>query len=246
MYILVEYNNLLEKNLEDIKKLNYVPVILFNIRFNSKIQINNDLTKILEIKSQIIEKYKTNQLYFSILINLEKFDNNFSNIINQQKQNFNLIIGQGGLNKENKFFIENTKVDFLINPQSSKKKSKIDFIHHFNSGLNHILCRYAKEKEIDFIYTINNISNRSNLKEIGRINQNIKFNRKYKNKIYINFLIKNQNQIKTQIELNSIYSIFEISNEQKKQSFNILKEKIQKNKLKNSSKYISNGIYIEN
>jgi len=236
MFVLVDYNKNFEEISNTLNKMEIVPVVLLKINFNNKNQIKQDIEKILEIKNKI------NQKHFAILINLEKQENNTNNIINDLKEKFDLILGQGGLNKTNKFFIEETNIDFLLNSQDSTQKPKIDFIHHFNSGINHILCKESKLKNIDFIYTLNNLNNKYYSKEIGRINQNLKFARKYNNKIHVNFIIENKNQIKSIIELNSILSLFEISTEQKIQSFNILEEKINKNKLKKTENYISKNI----
>jgi len=239
MNVLIEYNNYLEKNLIEVKKENLSPIILFKISFNNKKQVKQDLEKIKEQRSKI------NEDYFAILINLEKYDSNFTNIINQLKDEFNLVIGQGGLNKTNTFFIEQSRVDFLLDPQSQIQKPKLDFIHHFNSGLNHIQSRYLKNKEIGLIFTLNNSQNKYHIKEIGRINQNIKFARKYKVGVNINYIVQKPNQIKSKIELNGIYSIFNISNDQKKESLNILEKKIKENIEKNSKNYITKGIELE-
>ncbi|MCA9459489.1 MAG: hypothetical protein KC550_02990, partial [Nanoarchaeota archaeon] len=191
-------------------------------------------------------KEKVNPLYSAIQINLEKQDNSTIGFINQLKHDFDLIIGLGGLNKTNRFFLYQTQIDILQDPQNSRLKNKIDFIHHFNSGLNQILCNYAKEKRVSFLFTLNFLSGKTfhKAKEIARINQNLKFARKYEIPIIINYIINTPIQIKTTEKLLSIIDIFETSCEQKTNSFNIFENKIKENQIKRTNNYIADGLII--
>jgi len=82
-------------------------------------------------------------------------------------------------------------------------------------------------------------------KEIGRVNQNLIFARKYKIPIILNFIIKNENQIKSKQELIHIMSLFNLSTKQKIESINIIEQKIKQNNFKKSQKYITEGLYIK-
>ena len=244
MFVLIEYNQNYESNynliLEKLKLYNFTPITLFKIKLNNKNQIKNDLNLITKIKETLNPKYS------AIQINIEKQDNSTIGFVNQLKQNFDLTIGLGGLNKTNRFFLEQTQIDILQDPQNSKFKNKIDFIHHLNSGLNHVLCNYAKEKNISFLFTLNFFSGKPfhKSKEIARINQNLKLARKYNIPIIINYIIKEPNNIKTIEELKTIMNIFEISTNQKNQSFEILTNQIKSNQIKKTLKYITKGLNI--
>lgn len=242
MYVLIEYNNNYNSILNKLNNLQITPIILFKLNINTKEKIKTQLNKINVLKE------KLNNKLFAIQIKLDNFDNSNISFINNLKKDFHLVIGLGGLNKENRFFLEQTQIDFLQDPQNSYLKPKIDYIHHFNSGINQVLGKFAKDKNIGFLFSLNftNNSNRYLIaKEIGRINQNISVARKYNLPILITFLITNENQIKNKIQLNGIFSLFNISTEQKKESLNILENKIKFNKLKNSKNYINKNIQFK-
>ncbi len=241
MYVLVEYSkNYIELENEVIKN-KLIPIILFTLIINNKENILQQLKQIRKIKKE------NNFQNTAIKIIIEKHQNSNQLIINSLKEEFDLIIGFGGLNKTNRFFLEKTNIDFLMDPQNSLERVKIDFIHHLNSGINHILTKFAKNKNIDFIFSLN-FTNNSNkfiiAKEIGRINQNLKFTRKYKVKSYINFIIKKSTQIKTLKEIQSISSLFDISTTQKQENLQILEQKIKNHKQNNNLNYINKNIQI--
>ena len=241
MYVLIEYNKNYNQNIKQLEKNNLISILLFKIILTDKNQTKQNLEKIFELKKKINPKFS------AIQIRIDKITNQTQSIINNLKQDFDLIIGLGGLNKINRFFLEQTKIDFLQDPQNSSFKIKFDFIHHFNSGLNHILSKMAQNKQIGFIFSLNFTQTSNKLiiaKEIGRIDQNIKFARKYKIPIYLNFIIQNQNQIKTQQQIQEISKIFTISTQQINQITTILEQKIKKNKEKKSKNYISENIKI--
>lgn len=239
MFVLVKYSkNYLNLEKEVIKN-NLTPITLFVCKFDNKENIIKQLNQIKQIKTQNDFKYTVIKIE---IINHKSIN---QSLISNLKQDFDLTIGLGGLNKTNRFFLEKTNVDFLLDPQNSIEKPKIDFIHHLNSGINHILTKFSKQKNIDFIFSLNftNHFNKFQIaKEIGRINQNLKFARKYQVKSNINFIIENKNQIKSIKEIQAISSLFDISTTQKLENIQILKEKIKNNEQKKSKKYISNQI----
>lgn len=58
---------------------------------------------------------------------------------------------------------------------------KQDYIHHRASGLNHVLCKIAREKNIAVGFCVSSILNAKHKSVLlGRIKQNIKLCRKYK------------------------------------------------------------------
>jgi RNase P/RNase MRP subunit p30 len=219
MFIFLEYNDLISQNIKELKKLEIEYIVLFKINLNNKDQIRKDLDNIKElIKSQ-------NYNYNAIQINLEKIDNSTQGIINNFKKEFDILIGLGGLNKINRFFIENTNIDFLQDPHNSNILPKIDFIHHLNSGINHILCKMAKANNIKFFFSLNFLDKSAKLhisKDIGRINQNIIFARKYNVNTYINYTIQKPNQIKKIFNIKKILNIFDLSTEQKTNNEEVL------------------------
>jgi len=238
MFVLIEYNENYSEILKIVKKSKLTPIILFEITLNNKNQIKQDLEKLRQLKDKLQPQYS------AIKITLEKIENSTVGTISFLKNYFNFTIGMGGLNKVNRFFLEQTQVDFLLDPQNVRFKSKIDFIHHLNSGINHILCMFAKEKQTNFLFSLNFTSGRpiNIAKEIGRINQNIKFANKFSIPTHISFIINSPTQIKSKFELENIYSLFDMSTKQKQDSLNLLENIIKRKANEKSGKVVCDGI----
>ncbi len=239
MHVLVEYNDNLEKVFDELKRFDYVPVVLFELNYEDKNSFSKKLNDLKERKKQFD--------FTAVKVVLKKIDNSLVGSINNLKNDFDLVIGMGGLNKTNRFFLESTQVDFLMGPQNSLFKPKIDFIHHFNSGLNHVLCEYARSKGIGFVFSFNffRADKRYIAKEIGRINQNLRFARKFSIPSYLNFVVSNVADVKSLVELKGIMSFFDLSTEQVEESFEVLKKKIEMNRYMKSGKYVAEGIEFE-
>lgn len=240
MFVLVEFNNYYEKSLEKAQKEGFVPVTLFKLVLSDKNQTKKSIEVLRKLNSEIKPEFSAVQII------LEKIENSTVATINNLKSEFDIVIGLGGLNKINRFFIEQTQIDFLQDPQNSFFKPKIDFIHHFNSGLNQVLCKAAKDRGIQFLFTLNFSGGKKKnvAKDFGRINQNLKFARKYKIGSLINFIIEKPLLIRSEKEIFGIMSLFDMSTEQKKESVNLLENRIKQNRFKKSVKYISDGIRL--
>ncbi len=240
MYTLVEYNSDCEFLMSELERYKQIPFAMFRLSLNGKENIKSQLRKIREIRDKIDAQF------FAVCVSVEKLENSSIGIINQLKQEFDLVIGLGGTNKINRFFLENTQIDFLADPHNSISKLKIDFIHHFNSGLNQVLCKIAKEKKIGLLFSLNFTEERTKniLREFGRINQNVRFARKYGLPIYINFIVERKEHVKSINQIKAMSSIFDVSNEQRMQTVNVLEQRVKENRFKKSPDYISDGIRV--
>ena len=240
MYLLVEYNNNYREILDECKNRNIEAIVLFKLTLNGKDQIKRQLDYIRKNKHSI--KNKT-----AVQVTIEKQENSSQGTINSLSQEFDLVIGLGGLNKINRFFLEDTSVDFLKDPQNTLFQNKTDFIHHLNTGLNQILCTFAKEKEIGFLFDLNILqsSSKAKVRDFGRMNANLKLARKYGVKSHISFIISNVNQIKDAKQMEKLPHLFDLSTKQIKESNTILEEKIKENAFKKSEGYISRGIEVK-
>ena len=240
MYRLVEYGNDYENLLKEVKKQNLIPVTLFKIILADKNKSKENLKEL----QQTLEKIKPD--FSALQIQIDKQDNSTVSIISQLKNLVDITIGLGGLNKINRFFLEQTRVDYLQDPQNSLFNNKIDFIHHLNSGINHVLGNLAKDRNIGFLFTLNFTSNkRQTPKEIGRINQNLIFARKYTINTSIGYILTKESQIKTDVEISNIIKLFDISTKQQKEILNSLQTTVENNKFKKSPNYITQGITVE-
>lgn len=239
MFVLIRYNKNSSELSQKAKKEGLTPVICFDLILSKKEKTREDLKSLIEVKNNLNIEYSAVRVY------LEKIDNSTIGMINNLKNQFDLVIGYGGLNKMNRFFLEQCNIDILQDPQNSSFASKIDFVHHFNSGLNQILCKMAKEAEVIFFFSLNfTINKRQVLREFGRINQNIGFARKYKIPVICSFLIEDKFQLRSAVEISAIMGLFDVSTHQVKESLQILERRCKDNTFKKSSSYISRGIEV--
>jgi RNase P/RNase MRP subunit p30 len=80
----------------------------------------------------------------------------------------------------NRHIIEKAKPDIIFGLEESPAK---DFIHHRNSGLNHVLCELARINKVMVGFSFNFILKTKGMLRsqiIGRMSQNIRLCRKYK------------------------------------------------------------------
>ena len=225
-----------------IKEFNLTPLPVYFLKYITYTQAKENLLEIINKKNQ--QNYNN----FAIFIEIEKIDQQTQQFINNLHKEFSIIFVQGGLNKINRFILESTSADVLVDPHTSKYKIKTDFIHHFNSGINHILATFAKEKETIFMINLNSfIQKKKNLsKDIGRISQNIKLCRKYNIPIFLNYIVYKQSQIKTYAELSNILHLLGGSKEQSSNMFSSFEKKVEENNMLNSKNTITKGLYIKN
>ncbi|MEM4259721.1 MAG: RNase P subunit p30 family protein [Candidatus Woesearchaeota archaeon] len=100
------------------------------------------------------------------------------NKINTLKKKFDYIFAVSS----RKAF-ENKNVNFIFDMELCYCK---DSTHHRNSGLNQVLCKLAKKNKITLCINFNNLLNAKNKPLIlGRIQQNIRLIKKYKNDFVI-------------------------------------------------------------
>lgn len=82
--------------------------------------------------------------------------------------------------ENDRFVIEKCKPSMIFNFEDEKAK---DFIHHRNSGMNQVFCRYMAENNIKYGLSLGSIISADDnfrAQVIGRIKQNVKLCRKYK------------------------------------------------------------------
>ncbi len=242
MYVFVDVRAYNDELIEELKLLDLKPVIVYSVKFEDKNKFKNEIDRAINLKKNYPH------ILSAIKIVVEKPNNIIVSSISYLKKLFDIVIGFGGTNNLNRFYIESTKIDFLQDPQNSFFSSKIDFIHHYNSGLNHILCKIAREKGIRFFFSLNFSSGKkiNFAKELARVNQNIKFAKKYDIDIYFNFLVKDKYQLRTKKELEFISYLFNMSENQRKESINMLEKVIYEKCKINSNSYVSEGIEIIN
>lgn len=150
--------------------------------------------KIIKSKSQI-EKENHPELYI-----IDADEKIARGIIASLKNNkFKGNVGVFGRdNVFNRRALETLKIDFLISPEREdfdKKFKRKDTLKQRDSGLNHILARIAKEKNISIVIDFYGVKEMKDIKQkavrLARVIQNIKICRKAKCKILIWDLSRN-------------------------------------------------------
>ena len=87
--------------------------------------------------------------------------------------------------EDNRFVLEKARPDMVFAFEEAQKR---DFMHQRGSGLNHILCRLAKENVVKIGFSFNSVLNSRGMTQaqiLGRMHQNIQLCRKYKCRMVI-------------------------------------------------------------
>ena len=101
--------------------------------------------------------------------------------------------------------IEGAKPDMVFSFEESPRK---DFIHHRASGLNHILCKLAKEKKVAIGFSLSLILNDKNRHVIlGRMMQNIMLCEKFKLKTMIASFAQEPYEMRSVHDIKSLFEI---------------------------------------
>lgn len=96
------------------------------------------------------------------------------------KQKADFVIAKAG--EDVRGVIERGRVDFIYGFEDIVKR---DFIHYRNSGLNQVLCKLMKDKDIGYFLSITHILESKDPQFLGRVIQNIRLCVKYKVKVIL-------------------------------------------------------------
>lgn len=150
----------------------------------------------------------------------KKFNLGFSRVYYYEE--FNIVIG-GGEDKNLKA-LKNKNIDILLSPE---KNSGRDKMHSRESGMNHVLCKLARDNKIAIGINFGDILNskgerRANL--IGKLMQNIRLCRKYKVKMVIVSIAKNEYEMRAGKELFALCRVLGMNGLQAKEALNFKKK----------------------
>ncbi len=108
-------------------------------------------------------------------------------------------------NGEDKEVIKDRKADLIFSFEGALRK---DFMHHRASGLNHVLCRLAKESGIIIGFSLNSLLNSNNAGvAIGRIMQNISMCNKFKANTTIASFATRPFEMRSPHDLESLFKV---------------------------------------
>lgn len=127
------------------------------------------------------EKLQLNKTKLKLNIGILVDFNNVFKIKNKIKdKNFFTVIKN---TDDNRKIIEKSCVSLI---HSLETDNKLDFMHQRASGLNQIMCKFAKQNKVNIGFSFKSILQSKNKSQIlGRISQNIRLCRKYKVKTTI-------------------------------------------------------------
>jgi len=101
----------------------------------------------------------------------------------------------GGNDSLNRRAIETLEIDYLISPERETMK---DTLKQRDSGINHVVARKAKEKDIKIIVDLGEVSKLEGIekaKRLGKIIQNVKICRKVGCNILLASLASKKNDV---------------------------------------------------
>jgi RNase P/RNase MRP subunit p30 len=121
----------------------------------------------------------------------------------------------------NRRTLETLKIDYLISPEITEQK---DSLKQRSSGLNHVLAKIAKSKNIAIVEDISLINYQKDSKRkarlISRIIQNIKICRKAKCEIKLATFALSERELLDEKQIHSIGFSLGMSSQQVKDCFN--------------------------
>jgi len=123
--------------------------------------------------------------------------------------------------EDNRFAFEKSRPDLVFAIEEAQPR---DFMHQRGSGLNHIMCRFAKETGVKIGFSFNSILNSSGMSRaqiIGRMQQNILLCRKFKCKTVIASFAKSPYEMRSPKDLMAFFTEIGMHQKEAKDSLNV-------------------------
>jgi RNase P/RNase MRP subunit p30 len=147
-----------------------------------------------------------------------------------------LIVVQGGDDKVNRQAVSSKGVDILLDPHCGRRR---DFMHQRNSGLNHVLCKLAKQNKVAIGFSFFSILHaKQQGRLMGRMMQNIKLCRKYKVPMVIASFAQNKWELRNPTDLQAFFRVLGMTGKEVQMDY------VEK-RLQWKRKFISKGVMRE-
>lgn len=133
----------------------------------------------------------------------------------------------------------NRNVDIVFELEDSSRE---DFIHHRNSGLNHVLAKdlFFKEIIVGFSFSLF----LRNPKVLGRMKQNVKLCRKYDVKMIFASFARDEWEVRSLKDLESFARVIGMSTKEIKDSYKYIKDRLVYNDKKMRGLIPTEGVEI--
>ncbi len=143
------------------------------------------------------------------------FDLGFKDVIHISK--FKIIEGENSL-EENRKLIER-KMDIFLSPEKKILKNSVNF---FDSGLNHVICKIATDKNIAIGFAFSSLLNSDNKGlTLARMKENIKLCKKYKTKILLGSFAEDMFDMRFVNDLIAFGNVIGLSNKEAKEALDL-------------------------
>jgi RNase P/RNase MRP subunit p30 len=129
-----------------------------------------------------------------------------------------IIAIEGYDNNFNRRILEKFSINYIVSPE---KNMKSDNLKQRDSGINHVLSKIAKQKNVSIVINFSELKNSDMLEQISRISriiQNIKICRKTGTKINIATFAKNKDEFVSDKDLQNFMLSINSSTQQAKES----------------------------
>ena len=116
----------------------------------------------------------------------------------------NLIIVQGRDEEFNRKVLENKKVKILLDSENTNKEANL---LQRNSGLNHVLCKIAKENNIIIGINLQEIVKREGKERadyLAKVMQNVMLCKKYKSKMLMTTFANSENELRNSYDMKAL------------------------------------------
>lgn len=133
--------------------------------------------------------------------------------------------------------VEKERPDLIFGFENSKKH---DFLHQRNSGLNHILCRLAKENSVMIGFSFSHLMG-MDPRLLGRVMQNIRLCRKHGTKMLIASFAREPYMMRSATDLASVFVSLGMRPEEAKAALEVAIDRIQHNRERKSPRFIAPG-----
>ena len=135
------------------------------------------------------------------------FENNYEEArkkIDKISKTSKLIIVQGSDEEFNRKILENKKVKVLLDPENTNRGFSLI---QRNSGLNHVLCKIAKDNDIAIGINLSEIIKRESKERaeyLAKVMQNVMLCKKYKVKMLMTTFASNKNELRNSYDMKSL------------------------------------------
>ena len=145
--------------------------------------------------------------------------------------------------EKNRAVIESKKTDIIFNLENQPRQ---DFLHHRNSGLNHILAKLASENNTAIGFSFSNIlaEKKRRARLFGRLMQNIQLCKKFGTKMVLASFASKPYQMRAAHDLEAFAKTISMTPKEAKQSLNNALDIVKLNIKKKSKSYLADGVEL--